>query len=127
MDIHIKISDEQVKRLKDFGLGDIIDNVMKGLGVDVLKDMDMFEKKGRPRGFFDKPKMPFSRFHFPSKIISEDKRTLNPEEIKSIEDVAKKELYKDIEMIFETKTKGELLRLVLERLNPHSLALLVQK
>ncbi|KKN44965.1 hypothetical protein LCGC14_0687860 [marine sediment metagenome] len=127
MDIHIKISDEQVKRLQDFGLGSILDNVMKGLGDDVLKDMDMFEKKGRPRWFFDKPKMPFGRFHFPSKIISEDKRTLTPEEIKSMEDVAKKELYNEVKNLFEVKKKSYLLKLVLERLGPHSLALLVQK
>ena len=127
MDIHIKISDEQVKRLQDFGLGSILDNVMKGLGNDVLKDMDMFEKKGRPRWFFDKPKMPFSKFHFPSKLISEDNKSLSSEEIKSIEDIARKNLYKKVKELFETKNKGELLKLVLERLSPHSLALLVQK
>ena len=119
MDINIKISDEQVQRLKDFGLGGIFESVMKG--------MDPFDKRG-PRWFFDKQKSPWERAHrFPLKLIPKDKEELSSEEIKSIEGKARKELYNDVKELFEIKKKAELLKLVLERLSPHSLALLIQK
>ena len=127
MDIHIKISDEQIQTLKDFGLGGILNNVMRGLGDDVIKDIQSIERKRGPKWFFNQPKVPFMGFNIPSRTIPEDKRTLTPEDIKSTEDFAKKELYKDIKVLFDTRTKGELLKLVLERLGPHSLALLIQK
>ena len=118
MEINIKVSDEQIKKLKDFGLGNILD--------DVIKDMERFGGFERP---FRRSMLPFTFKR--SKLIpertSEDKKPLTYEEIKFIEDKIGWDVRGDVKELFRTKKREELLKIVLERLDTNSLALLIRK
>jgi len=128
MEIKIKIDDKQMKRMKEFGLGGILE--------DVRKDMEKFHKSGM-FGFFNEGKRyGIERNNFLMKGLRkplmirkrfvEEDNTLNHKEVQAIENFALKKLHLEVQELFETTKKRELFNLVIKRLSPHSLALLVR-
>ncbi len=118
MEIKIKVdglSDEQAKGLKEFGLN--------GIFKDAMRDIQKFNQWM----YRFTPGMVARPLSFVKRRTSELQKPLSTIEIKHIEDKATRELQREVIELFETRKKSEILRLVLRRLSPHSLALLVKE
>lgn len=121
MEFKINISDETMKRLKDFGLS--------GIFKDVVKDMERFDLMSDPKFFRPTKMTPLEGIRITSKTVEKfkDGKRISREDFEEVEELGKKTLRKDLAELFNEKSKREIYDLVLERLNPHQWALLVQE